>query len=79
LPTDNATAKITAPTPVVPAPVAPAQIKTFSDNMTKPILDQPVMPKEVNSIPMETTAPLNVNASIQTPVQTGEAVGQNAD
>jgi hypothetical protein len=80
LPTDNATAKVTAPTPVVPAPVStPTQVKTFSDNMTKPILDQETMPKEVNSIPMQTTAPLNVENIWPQPITQGEAIGQNAD
>ncbi len=71
LPTDTATAKITAPVST------PTQAKTFSDNMTKPILDQPATPAVTT--PVATTTPLNVDTSAQTPIQTGEAIGQNAD
>jgi len=85
LPTDTATNKLA--TPKVPSSVAnPASltpwttVKSFSDNMTKPILEQ-------TSIPAQTTAPLNAKPSAPVPAESmwsqpkpqWEAIGQNAD
>jgi len=85
LPTDTATNKLA--TPKVPSSVAnPASltpwttVKSFSDNMTKPILEQ-------TSIPAQTTAPLNAKTSAPVPAESmwsqpkpqWEAIGQNAD